>query len=94
MEEYKYDVFWDRLMKYEGILIFLAIAMIILDIGLLLNLGIIEQNKVFGENYSYNLTKQESDELIISELCYAGIDIGECNLIYGGIDTPYGDKMK
>ena len=51
-------------------------------------------NIVYGESYNYNLTKNETNEIIISELCYAGNDIGECKFIYGGIDTPYGEPIK
>jgi hypothetical protein len=48
----------------------------------------------FGENYVYHLTKNESDQVIISELCYQGVDVGECALLYGSLDKNYGEALK
>ena len=49
---------------------------------------------VFGENYVYHLTKNESDQVIISELCYNKVAIDECKLLYGGLDTQFGEALK
>ena len=43
-------------------------------------------------NYVYNLSKAESDQVIISELCYAGVSVSECDLLYGG--SIYGEAIK
>lgn len=61
---------------------------------IIMNLIMFYNKGLFGENYIYNMTKNETDQIIISELCYAGVDLGECKLIYGGIDTPYGEAIK
>jgi hypothetical protein len=51
-------------------------------------------SKAFGENYVYHLTKNESDQVIISELCYSGVDIGECAMLYGSLRNNYGEALR
>jgi hypothetical protein len=53
----------------------------------------------YSENYVYNFTKQEKDELFVSQMCVAGVElnvtsISECKYIYGGINSPYGEAVK
>lgn len=58
--------------------------------------------KVSAANYSYNMTKDELDELRLTELCYnlqktnMAITVLDefCRQTYGDIDSDYGDKMK
>jgi len=67
-----------------GIVIGLSVAAIIFMII----------DSVYGEQYTYNMTKNETDQYIISELCYQGVDIGECDLLYGSITKTYGEALK
>jgi len=88
----------NRLSAAIGIIIIVVILVIII-IAFLTVLDWLYPINVNAENYVYNMTKQERDEIFISEMCLAGAEINitgitECKMLVGSIDTDYGDKVK
>jgi hypothetical protein len=69
---------------------FMVIAILVLVFAMSISMI----KSAFGENYVYHLTKNESDQVIISELCYNKVAIDECKLLYGGMDTQFGEALK
>lgn len=55
----------------------------------------------FGEQYTYNMTKAETEQFRLSELCYnmqddLTIEILNdfCKMSYGDLDSMYGEAIK
>jgi hypothetical protein len=51
--------------------------------------------KVSGEEFHFNMTKQLNDETRLLQICIeTEIKIDNCNLLYGGVNTTYGEAIK
>jgi len=55
---------------------------------------------IVGDGVQYNLTAKQQQETAILPLCISNNTVGVegvdemCNMIYGGPNTTYGDKLK
>ncbi len=83
-------------MNDDRILILTVVAIGISCFVLGFNVG-----KAYGENYNYNMTQEEQEQLTLSELCYVmkgDLTIGTlddfCKMAYGGINSKYGEAIK
>jgi len=53
-----------------------------------------------GAEFKYNMTKRMQQETAVLPLCITNNTLGIggldkiCNMIYGGVNTTYGDKLK
>jgi hypothetical protein len=49
----------------------------------------------FGEEFHFNMTKQLNDETRLLQICIeTEIKIPNCEILYGGVNTTYGEKIK
>lgn len=50
--------------------------------------------QAFGENYTYNLTDQEREEIMLSEVCLnTSIYLDKCEFIVGKLNSTYGEPV-
>ena len=61
----------------------------------LLLIGICSVMSLLMATFHFNMTKQLDDESRLLDSCiHTDIQIPNCEMIYGSIDKPYGDKIK
>ena len=68
-------------------------------LGVYLTMNLLTINSGFGEKYTYEMSKNESDEFFVSQMCISGVEmnvtnIPQCDILVGSIDTNYGEKIK
>lgn len=79
-----------KLNNYQFFIIVSILAYIAISLGI----------HAHGAEFKYNMTKRMQQETAVLPLCITNNTLGIggldkiCNMIYGGVNTTYGDKLK